>query len=77
MRRQFDARLTVDACSIDQTNDGAVPAMARTTHKCGIVGDVLGEDDEDELAMETAQTREPGNDAGRRPLCGASSLAAR
>ena len=47
----------------------------------GDVGEVVGEvpvdDGEDEPAMETVQPREAGCDASRRPLDGASGLAAR
>ena len=47
----------------------------------GVDGEVVGEvpvdDGEDEPAMETVQAREAGCDASRRPLDGASGLAAR
>ena len=42
-----------------------------------VVEEVSGDDDEDEPAMETVQTRETDYDTSRRPLDGASGLVAR
>ena len=42
-----------------------------------VVGEVPVDDNEEEPAMETVQTREAGCDASRRTLDGASGLAAR
>ena len=91
-RRQPVARSVVGACSgtclAVQARDRLIkPTQRGTRHggdddaQIGVDGEVVGEvpvdDGEDETAMKTVQAREAGGDASRRPLDGASGLAAR
>jgi hypothetical protein len=60
---------------VDQTDEGAGHAMAWTTTRIGVDGDVVGEvpgdDDEDGPAKETARTRKVCCDARRGAPCAA------